>query len=257
MHSLAVSNTLTHIRHVRYVWTENRGVHGCSSCRCCSRFLMLRCCGLTWTSAHRQQSIQHISPFWLRLIPPLPTLGAVLTPPLSSTLFVPRSPSSTTIPRNSSPAPHGTSWGSNYQPKSVRLIEPARRPQSLTDALLSFPAWRMQRSRHCRLSFRISLGLAGTPRVESYDKFQREADEYDSDFMKKYDEDLNTTLIFVSLLSFSHIYLDRDSDSAFLGEQSGLFSAITSVFTADAQNNIQPDYNELPAPHNYGQCLTA
>jgi len=43
------------------------------------------------------------------------------------------------------------------------------------------------------------LGTASSARVEFYDKFQREADEYDRDFMKKYDEDLNTTLIFVSV----------------------------------------------------------
>ena len=42
------------------------------------------------------------------------------------------------------------------------------------------------------------LGTASSARVEFYDKFQREADEFDRDFMKKYDEDLNTTLIFVS-----------------------------------------------------------
>jgi hypothetical protein len=49
------------------------------------------------------------------------------------------------------------------------------------------------------------LGTASSARVTFYDKFQREADEYDRDFMKKYDEDLNTTLIFVShfFLSFS------------------------------------------------------
>jgi len=44
------------------------------------------------------------------------------------------------------------------------------------------------------------LGTSSSARVEFYDKFQREADEYDRDFMKKYDEDLNTTLIFVSIL---------------------------------------------------------
>jgi hypothetical protein len=36
-----------------------------------------------------------------------------------------------------------------------------------------------------------------TARAEFYDKYKREADEYDKDFIK-YDEDLNTTLIFVS-----------------------------------------------------------
>jgi len=57
------------------------------------------------------------------------------------------------------------------------------------------------------------LGTASSARVEFYGKFQQEADEYDSDFMK-YDEDLNTTLIFVSIRSFSRIYLDHDSNFA-------------------------------------------
>lgn len=51
------------------------------------------------------------------------------------------------------------------------------------------------------------LGTTSGARVEFYDKFQREADEYDRDFMKKYDEDLNTTLIFVSFFSFPSTFL--------------------------------------------------
>ena len=34
--------------------------------------------------------------------------------------------------------------------------------------------------------------------MEFYNKFQREMEEHDRDFEKRYDEDLNTTLIFVS-----------------------------------------------------------
>jgi len=45
------------------------------------------------------------------------------------------------------------------------------------------------------------LGTASGARADFYDKFQHEADEHDRDFMKKYDEDLNTTLIFVSISS--------------------------------------------------------
>lgn len=41
-------------------------------------------------------------------------------------------------------------------------------------------------------------GTASSARIEFYDKFQRAADDYDRDFIKKYDEDMNTTLIFVS-----------------------------------------------------------
>jgi len=36
-------------------------------------------------------------------------------------------------------------------------------------------------------------------RAEFYEHYRKEADEYDREFMKRYDEDLNTTLIFVRL----------------------------------------------------------
>ena len=42
------------------------------------------------------------------------------------------------------------------------------------------------------------LGTTSNPAVEFYNKFQRTADDHDRDFIKKYDEDLNSTLIFVS-----------------------------------------------------------
>ena len=35
------------------------------------------------------------------------------------------------------------------------------------------------------------------PRLDFYTMYKREATEYDTDYVKKYDEDLNTTLIFV------------------------------------------------------------
>ncbi|KAF9784030.1 hypothetical protein BJ322DRAFT_1007821, partial [Thelephora terrestris] len=63
--------------------------------------------------------------------------------------------------------------------------------------------------------------MASGARVEFYDKFQREADEYDRDFMRKYDEDLNTTLIFA-----------------------GLFSAVTSAFIVDVESQLQPNYTQ-------------
>jgi len=34
-------------------------------------------------------------------------------------------------------------------------------------------------------------------RAQFYERYRKEAEEYDRDFMKKHDEDLNTTLIFV------------------------------------------------------------
>ena len=35
------------------------------------------------------------------------------------------------------------------------------------------------------------------PRVDFYTMYKKESVEYDTEYVKKYDEDLNTTLIFV------------------------------------------------------------
>ena len=58
------------------------------------------------------------------------------------------------------------------------------------------------------------LGTTNSAPVEFYDKFQREADEHDRDFMKKYGEDLDTTLIFVGFLSLLfHLACDVNPNS--------------------------------------------
>lgn len=42
-------------------------------------------------------------------------------------------------------------------------------------------------------------------RIKFYEMYHLEAEEYDQEFAKKYDEDLNTTLIFASLfISLMH-----------------------------------------------------
>ena len=46
------------------------------------------------------------------------------------------------------------------------------------------------------------LGASSSARVEFYDKFQRKTYEYDRDFIRSCDEDLSTTLIFVSAWFF-------------------------------------------------------
>ena len=72
--------------------------------------------------------------------------------------------------------------------------------------------WRMG-----RVSFAPDWNIAKTPcnrkqdilspqedhRSEFYKHYRREAEEYDREFMEKYDEDLNTTLIFVSSVLYS------------------------------------------------------
>jgi hypothetical protein len=53
-----------------------------------------------------------------------------------------------------------------------------------------------------REALKSVLSKAGpgvNPRARFHNKFQREVEEHDQDLEKKYDEDLNTTLIFVSI----------------------------------------------------------
>jgi len=90
--------------------------------------------------------------------------------------------------------------------------------------------------------FPNTLGTPTSSRAEFYDTFQREVGDYDRDFMKKYDKDLNGTLIFVSIFC---IYIDRDIHLVSLGGQAGLFSAVTSAFLIDIQSKLEPDFQEM------------
>ena len=45
--------------------------------------------------------------------------------------------------------------------------------------------------------------------TQFYQEYRKVAEEYDKDFLKKYEEDLNTTLIFVSLSGFSRTLVDK------------------------------------------------
>ena len=44
------------------------------------------------------------------------------------------------------------------------------------------------------------------PRSRFYGDYRKVAEEYDKEFMNRYEEDLNTTLIFVSLVFFLSLY---------------------------------------------------
>ena len=56
-------------------------------------------------------------------------------------------------------------------------------------------------------------GTARGVYIEFYNKFQRKADEYDGDFVEKYERDLSTIMVFVSFLF--RIRLDRRVDPFF------------------------------------------
>ena len=86
------------------------------------------------------------------------------------------------------------------------------------------------------------LGTTKNARVEFYDEYQREVDDYDREFMKKYNEDLNATLIFVSIFC---IYIGRGVHLFFSGRQAGLFSTVASAFLIDIQSKLEPDFQEM------------
>ena len=78
------------------------------------------------------------------------------------------------------------------------------------------------------------LSTQEDPRFEFYGHYRKEAEEYDKEFMKKYEGDLDTTLIFVGFVSRSDVRTLTRS-------QAGLFSAVTSVFIIDIQSRLQPN----------------
>jgi hypothetical protein len=73
------------------------------------------------------------------------------------------------------------------------------------------------------------------PQLDFYTMYKRETMEYDTEYMNKYNEDLNTTLIFVSsgvpFVNPSHLP----------GFPAGLFSAVSSAFVIAIQPELQPD----------------
>ena len=77
-------------------------------------------------------------------------------------------------------------------------------------------------------------------RSQFYKHYRREADEYDREFMEKYDGDLDTTLIFVSFVRCSGVLVVTWS-------QAGLFSAVTSAFIIDVQSQLRSDPNDETA----------
>ena len=71
--------------------------------------------------------------------------------------------------------------------------------------------------------------------------YKREATKYDTDYVKRYNEGLNTTLIFVRCSSFALVkYLTGSCRRVF-------FSIVSSAFVIDAHSKLQPGPNEQSA----------
>ncbi|KAF9642355.1 hypothetical protein BDM02DRAFT_3273495, partial [Thelephora ganbajun] len=64
------------------------------------------------------------------------------------------------------------------------------------------------------------------PRADFFAVYRRESADFDRDYAGKYDEDLNTSLIFA-----------------------GLFSAVSSAFIIDVQSKLEPNPNDLTAAY--------
>ena len=103
---------------------------------------------------------------------------------------------------NPSPAPRSQPWG---KLSITRKRAPADLPPFIFQVLVTSFSIFSPENATSKGESPLLLNLpemSRNARVEFYDKFQRELDEYDRDFMKKYGE-LNTTLIFVSVLPVS------------------------------------------------------
>jgi len=80
------------------------------------------------------------------------------------------------------------------------------------------------------------------PRLDFYTMYKREATEYDTDHVKKYDEDLNTTLIFVRCISSAPAIYLTYSHRRDCPLPSIRLSSSTSIRTSDRipTSNLRP-----------------
>ena len=96
------------------------------------------------------------------------------------------------------------------------------------------------------------------PRLNFYTVYKREATEYDVDYVKKYDEDLNTTLIFVRS-SFCTVFnkLDRSCSRVFSLQSARLSSSMfTPSFNPILTTNPQPFFVRSSSPSTNLQSQT-
>jgi hypothetical protein len=76
------------------------------------------------------------------------------------------------------------------------------------------------------------------PKLDFYTMYKRETMEYDTEYMQKYNDDLNTTLIFVRF----HVPIVTTQHSQ--RSQAGLFSAVSSAFVIAVQPKLEADHTE-------------
>ena len=84
------------------------------------------------------------------------------------------------------------------------------------------------------------------PRVDFYTMYKKESAEYDMDYIKKYDEDLNTTLIFVRYLSAYRVNYPIYSCRPAYSLQSALPSSSTSIQISNPIPMNNPPPSSVP-----------
>ena len=114
------------------------------------------------------------------------------------TVLVAYNSSSARFPSTSTPALRSVPWGN--QP-STKKRAPDGHLFSISNHLLTpFLIFSLEDAivKALETHFSRNLATANSARSDFYNKFQRAADDYDRDFLKKNSGDLDTTLIFVS-----------------------------------------------------------
>ena len=103
---------------------------------------------------------------------------------------------------------------------------------------------RIQLSLHSALKEFFEPLRSNDPRTDFFAVYRKEADEFDRDYAKKYDEDLNTSLIFVSESLRTRLFSAEPG-----GAQAGLFSAVSSAFIVNVQSKLEQDPNDMTAAY--------
>jgi len=130
------------------------------------------------------------------------------------------------------------------QEPTVVQIDPKWCAQPI--ALLWRPAvTNIQSSLHSALREFFDPLRTNDPRTDFFAVYRKESEEFDRGYARKYDEDLNTSLIFVESPGSCPQYKILTPEYP----QAGLFSAVSSAFIIDVQSKLEPDPNDMTAAY--------
>ena len=92
------------------------------------------------------------------------------------------------------------------------------------------------------------------PQLDFYTMYRRETVEYDAEYMQKYNEDLNTTLIFVcSSFPLTALHADHDSRPVYSPPSAPPSSSTSSPSSSQTRGNGRKHISPQPQPIHFSR----